>query len=330
MTLVRGEEYAVGVGVEATRGTFVAAQDYVRSREPGTIEQVVEKVDIKETGGTGVASRGQVVTMQKVEGDLPLNLRFQTIGYFLKSLLGGVSSATEAGETVVYRHTITLDKAALQPTLSLSQARGGFPHKKIAGAVVSKINLSFPVDDMINGTVSIKGLTETTASNFTPAFGDNDFLAPHQTVTLKIADDVAGLSGASATCVTDLTLDIDRGTREKLCVSSVSPVDFVANLLAVTGSFTHEKEADTFKDLAAANTSKAVQISIVNDAEDIGDGSNPTLTFVLPNCTFNTSESRSLDEVVTEEVSFMAHYDDSEAKAITVSLVNEKANYNAA
>lgn len=329
MNLVRGEEYAVGVAVESTRGVFAEAQDYVRTREPGTIEEVVEKVDIKETGATGVASRGQVVTMKKVEGDLPLNLRFQTIGYFLKSLLGGVSSATEAGETAVYRHTFTLDRDNLQPTLSISQARGDFAHKEIAGAVVSKITLNFPVDDVINGTVTIKGLSETTASDFTPTFGPNDFLAPHQMVTLKIADTVAGLGAATAICVTNLTSDLDRGPREKLCVSSASPVDFIAKLLTVGGSFTIEKTADTYKDIASANSSKAVQISIVNTAEDIGNASNPTLTIVLPNCTFNTKETRPLDDVVTEEVSFMAHYDEAEAKAITISLVNEKPDYEA-
>lgn len=330
MNLVRGEEYVVGVAIEANRGVFADAQDYVRSREPGTIEEVVEKVDIKETGATGVASRGQVVTMKKVEGDLPLNLRFQTIGYFFKSLLGGVSSATEAGETAVYRHTFTLDRDALQPTLSLSLARGDFDHKEVAGAVVSKMTLNFPVDDVINSVVSIKGLSETTASDFTPTFGPNDFLAPHQMVTLKIADNVASLGAATAICVTNLTVDQDRGTREKLCVSSASPVDFIAKLLAVSGSFTIEKTADTYKDIASANTSKAVQISVVNTAEDIGNASHPALTIILPNCTFSTKETRPLDEVVTEEVSFMAHYDQSEAKAITVSLVNEKPDYEAA
>lgn len=330
MTLVRGEEYAVGVGVEATRGTAVAPQDWVRSREPGTIEEVVEKVDIKETGATGVATRGQVVTMRKVEGELPVNLRFRTIGYFLKSLLGGVSSATEAGETVVYRHTITLDRAVLQPTLTLAQARGDFDHKNIAGAIVSKLNLNFPVDDMINGTVTLKARSEVTTTDFTPTFGSTDHLAPHQMVALKIADNVAGLTGATATVVTNLTIDLDRASREKLSIASDSPVDFIAQLLSVTGSFTHEKTDDTFKTLASANTVKAVQISVVNTAQTIGTAAKPTLTFVLPNCTFSTKENRSLEDVVSEEVTFMAHYDDTEAKAITVSLVNEKANYNAA
>lgn len=330
MTLVRGEEYAIGVGVESTRGTAVAPQDWVRSREPGTIEEVVEKVDIKETGGTGVATRGQVVTMRKVEGDLPLNLRFRTIGYFLKSLLGGVASATEAGETVVYRHTITLDRNVLQPTLTLAAARGDFDHKNIAGAVVTKLNLSFPVDDMINGTVTVKARSEVTTTDFTPTWGDTDHLAPHQMVTLKIAETVAGLNAASGTCVTNLTIDIDRATREKLCIASASPVDFIAQLLAVTGSFTHEKTDDTFKNLASTNAVRAVQISVVNTAQTIGVAANPTLTFTLPNCTFNTKETRSLEDVVGEEVTFMAHYDEAEAKAITVSLVNQKANYNAA
>lgn len=330
MTLVRGEQYAVGVGVETTPGTFVASQDWIRSREPGTIQTVVEKVDIKETKATGVSSQGQVVTMKKVEGDLPVNLRFRTLGYWLKSLLGGVSSATEAGETVVYRHTITLNTLVTQPTLSLSLARGDFDHKQVAGAVTSKVAMTFPVDDMINGVVTLKGRSEVTTTDFTPAFAATDYLAPHQMVSLKVADNVAGLAGATAICVTNLAIELDRGSREKLCIASDSPVGYIAKLLAITGSFTMDKSDDTYRDLAIANTSKAIQISVINTAQDIGVSSNPEVNFVLPNVTFMTSETRPLDDVVTEEVSFVAHYDDTEAKAVTISLVNEKANYNAA
>ena len=167
MSLERGEALAVGVAVEATRGTFLAATDYVRMREPSTIQTVVEQVDVKETRPTGLARDSSVIVMKKVEGDMALNLRFRTIGYFLKSLLGSLSSATEAGQTVVYRHTIGLALGVLQPTLSLSMARGSYPHKQVPGAVVTKMSLAFPLDDVINGSVSIKGLTETTTSNFT-------------------------------------------------------------------------------------------------------------------------------------------------------------------
>jgi hypothetical protein len=329
MGYTRGESYATGVAVEGTRGTFAAAQDYIRSREPGSIQTLVEKVDIKETKVTGMNSQGQVVTMTKVEGELPFNLRFRTIGYLLKSLLGGVNSSAEAGETVVYRHAITLDPAVQQPTLSLSLARGEFDHKRLNGAVVSALSFAFPVDDVVNGVATIKGRTETTATDFTAGYAEDDYLAPHQMVTLKIAEDVAGLSGATGICVTDLSLLLDRGSREKLCLSSVSPVDHIAKLLTVTGAFNFEKSDDTYRDLAIANTSRALQISVVNTAQEIGVDSNPTLTITLPNVTFTTSESRPLDDLVTEEVSFTANYDDAEGNGITISLVNEKANYNA-
>lgn len=316
--------------MEGTPGTFVAAQDWVRTREPATIQTVVEKVPVRETKGAGVASQGEVVVMKKVEGDMALNLRFRTIGYFLKSLLGGLTSATEAGETAVYRHTITLNTAVVQPTKSLSLARGDFDHKQIPGAVTSKIAMTFPVDDLINGTVTEKARSETTTTDFTVADASTDHLAPHQMATLKIADTVAGLGAATAIDITNLAIEMDRGTREKVTVSSDAPVGFIAKLLSISGSFTMDKVADTYRDLAIANTSKAMQISVVNTAKDIGVSSNPELTIILPNVTFTTSETRPLDDVVTEEITFMAHYDEAEAKAVTISLVNEKANYNPA
>jgi hypothetical protein len=329
MALERGEALALGVAIETARGTFVAAQDYVRQREPSTIQRVTEEVDIKETRPTGVSRDAKVIVMQKVEGDVALNLRFRTIGYFLKSLLGGWSSATEVGQTTVYRHTGTLNPNVLQPTLSLSMARGTYPHKQIPGAVVTKMGLKFPVDDVINGSVTIKGLTETTVANFTPAYAATDYLAPHQMVTVKIAANTAGLGAATALVATDLEINLTRDNMDRVNISSILPVDFVAKLLDITGKFTMDKSDDTYKDLADAGTSRAMSITVTNTAQSIGSPTtNPQLVITLPNVTLNTTEKRPLDGIVTEEVTFEANYDDTAASAITVSLLNEKINYN--
>ena len=313
--------------MEVTPGTFVAAQDYVRSRDPHSIQTLTDKVKIRETKLTGVDSQGDVIVMKKVEGDIPLNLRFRTIGYFLKSLLGSLVSATEAGETIVYRHTITLNSSVTQPTLSLSHSRGAHTHRQIPGTVVTKMGLSFPIDDLINGSVSIKGLTETDTSNFTPSFNTGDHFAPHHMVTLKIASAVAGLAGATAINITDLAIEMDRGSREKVALSSTSPLGFIASLLSISGSFKMDKDDETYRALAVANTARAMEIKIRNTDQLIGTAAYPELTITLPNVTLETSEERTIDDTVTEEIKFVAHYDDTQAKAITMSLVNLKATY---
>lgn len=324
----RGEARALGVAVESVRGTFVAAQDYVRMREPDTIQTVLERVDVKETRPTGLARESKVITMKKVEGDIALNLRFRTIGYFLKSIMGGVSSALEVSQSAVYRHTITLALGVLQPTLSLSLARGTHPHKQVPGAVVTKLALNFPVDDVINGSVTLKGLTETTVANFTPAFASTDYLAPHQMVTVKIAANTAGLSGATAMVITDLSIELDRENRERMNISSILPVDFVSKLLNVSGKFTMDKLDDTYKDLADAGTTRAMSITVTNTAQPIGSPTvNPQLVITLPQVTITSSETRPMDDLITEEVTFEANYDDTAATGITMSLLNEKTSY---
>lgn len=323
MNVVIGEQYVTGVAVEGTRGTFAAAQDYVRGREPATVQTVVDKVDIQETEGSGLATKGQVTTMKRVQGDAAVNMRFRTYGYWLKSLFGGVSSALESGETEVYRHSFTIDPDILQPTLSLSLARGTFDHKAINGAVVSQITENYSLDDVVNSTISLMGRTETTNADFTPAFTDDDHLAPHQFVTIKIADNVAGLTGATGICVTSITNEMNRNTREKGCLSSETAQDFIARLMNLSGSFVWDKTADTYKDLSEDNTEKALQISIVNTAVDIGADSHPTLIYTFDRVNFTTEEGRPIDDAVTETVNWVAH-------GVTASLVNEKANYNAA
>lgn len=312
-----------GVAVEGTRGTFAAAQDFVRTREPATVQTEVDKVDIAETEASGLATKGQVVTGKRVQGEAALNLRFRTYGYWLLSLFGKVTSAAEAGETVVYRHSFTIDPTVLQPTLSLSLARGGFDHKAINGAVVAQITENYALDDVVNSSITLMGRTEVDNADFTPAFTDDDYLAPHQFVTIKIADDVAGLAGATPICVTAITSEMNRNTREKRCMASENAQDFIARLMNLTGSFTWDKTADTYKAIDLDGSEKAMQISIVNTAVDIGVGSNPELTYTFDRVNLKAVEERPLDDVVTETVSWVAH-------GVTASLVNEKATYTAA
>ena len=333
MAYTRGESVTFGVGVEdpSLRGVFVAPQDYVRAREPINIQPQVERVTIQEAIGSGVDSHEQVVTKTMLAGEANINLRYRTIGYFLKSLLGGVSSAVESGETGngVYRHTFTLDKNVTQPSLSLALARGGtLTDKEIVGLIVNSLSLDFPLDEVVNGTVNFMARSESNAqSSFTPAFSNDDYIAPHQMVTIKEATNVAGLSGANAFNVTEAGMTIDRQSSEQLAVSSVSPVDFKSGLLNLSGTFNVEKESDKFYDYHNNNTKRALQINVINTGVTIGTSSNPTLTITIPEVTFNVNESRPIDDVLVDEVEWRGSYNETEAKAITVSLVNEKADY---
>lgn len=330
MSYTRGESIATGVAIEAVRGTGVTPQDFVRTREPANINTELEKTPIQETKETGMASQGDVIVGSEVNGELALNLRYRTLGYFLKSLLGGLSTAVEAGEATVYRHSFSLDTAILQPTLTLALARGGFQHKEVNGAIVSKVDLAFVLDDLVNGVIGIMGIQETNHADYTEAFASDDYKAPHQMVEIKLASNVAGLAGATAICVTDAGISMNRNSRKKKCMSSVYPVDFIAKLLEVTGKFTWEKVDDTYKDLAEANTPQAMQIKVINTNVAMGVvTTSPELTIVLPNVTLTITEGRPIDDVVTEDVSFTAHYDDTQASGINIDLVNEKADYDA-
>lgn len=328
-TITRGESIALGVAVEATRGTFAEPQDFIRLREPAGLQNITEKVDIKEATGSGIDTQGQEIIKSKVEGPLSFNLRFRTVGYLLKSLLGSTTPSTEAGETAVYRHTFTLDPTVLQPALSFALAKGDLDHKAVNGAVVSTLSLNFPLEDVINGEATVMGRSEADHADFTPAFPEDDYLAPRHFMTIKVAANVAGLGAAPAIPITGASIALDRQTREKMVVSSLSPADFIARLLNITGSFTWEKSADTYRDLAVDNTPQALQISIVNTAQEIGVNSNPAMTITLPKVTFSHNENRTLDDVVTEQIDFKGHFDETEAKAITISLVNEKEDYDA-
>lgn len=324
MNTVLGEKYVTGVAVEGTRGTFATPQDFIRSREPATVQTVVDKTDIQETEGSGIAVKDRVATYKRVEGSITPNVRFRTYGYLLKSFFGGVTSAEETGETGngVYRHTFTIDPDNPQPTLSLALARGSFQHLGINGAVVSALTENYALDDVVNAEATLMGRTESNESDFSPAFASDDYLAPHQYVTIKIADTTGDLDSADGICVTAITNEMNRNTRAKRCMSSLDAQDFIAQLMNLSGNFTWDKTADTYRDFGLDDTEKALRISIVNTGVTIGSASHPTLEYTFDRVTFTTEEDRPIDDAVTETVNWVAH-------GVTASLVNEKENYNA-
>jgi len=87
----------------------------------------------------------------------------------------------------------------------------------------------------------------------------------------------------------------------------------------------------TDRDYYTAGLYKAMRIEIERTDKTIGTASYPKLVIDLPKVSFeNWSPDRPIDDIVSQSVDLVAHYDDSAgvAKAIDITLVNETANYN--
>lgn len=333
MAYLFGEQIQLGLGVEATRGTAVAPQAWIPARTPTGIVAVVDKVQIKETRSTGISSQGSEIVQTRAEGDLEFNVRNTSIGYILKSLLGGVSSSTALGATT---HTFTRQASGPQnPALTLALAQTGYQDYEYPLAIVNSLEIRTPIDDLVNATASFIAIGENTHADYTPAFNDTDDVAFRQhDVVIKFAADASGLDAASGVCVKEFALTISNNARPKQCIGSTSPTDIFTLMTEISGNFVADYEGPaTYYDLFKANTPRAMRIEMTRDDLPVLGTSAlyPKIQIDLHNVTFDGySPERPIDDIVSEGIDFMAHYDSADGAAITVRIQNEQANYNAA
>lgn len=335
MPYLLGENVNLGVGGEsaAARGTGVAPSVWVPGRTPTGIRPVVEKTQLRETLGAGVRGQGSVITQKRAEGDLEFNVRVNSIGWMLKSLLGGSSSvAKSGGNSSVYDHTFSVQTGNPQyPTLTLALAQLGQQDYEYAGAVVNSLEIRTPVDDLVNATANFIARGEAAHADYTPAFSSADHYFRQHDITIKLANDVTGLDAASAIGLKEFSLSINNNARPDMNIGSVNPVDVIALLLEIGGTMTLDYKGTTYHDLFTAGSYRAMRIEMTRSDVTIGATANPKIQIDLPKISFeDLTPDRSLDDVVKESISFMAHYDTATSKAISAVVTNLLTTYTVA
>lgn len=335
MSYLLGENVNLGVGGEsaAARGTAVAPSIWVPGRTPTGVRPVIEKALLQETTGSGVQSQGSEVVGKHIEGDLEFNLKVESIGWILQSLLGSsVSTAKSAPNAAVYDHVFSLLTGNPQhPTLTLALSQLGQQDYEINGAVATSLEIRTPINDLVNATANFVARNEAEHADYTPSFASSDVAFRMQDVTIKIADVVGNLGAASALSVKDFSLSINNNARPDMNLGSLTPADVIALLTEITGSLTLDYGGDTYHDLFVAGTARAMRIEMTRSDVTIGSSANPKLVIDLPKVTFESYEpDRPLDDVVKENIGFTAHYDSTTAKAITATLTNLKTTYTVA
>lgn len=336
MPYLPGESVNLGVGGEsaAARGTGVTPSIWIPARSPSGTKVVQDKTLLRETRGSGVMSYASEVTEKRAEGDLEFNLRVNSIGWIFQSLFGSSASvAKSAPNAAVYDHTFSvLLNNPQHPTLTLGLRQPNIQDYEYPMATVNSLEIRTPVDDLVNATVGFIAKTENEHAAYTVSFSDTvDRYFRNQDVTIKIASNVAGLAGASALSVKEFSLSMNNNARPNRNIGSTTPSDILAMLMEITGSMTLDYTAKTYHDAFVAGTYYAMSITFARTDVTIGTSANPTLVITLPKISFEDyTPDRPLDDIVRDEIEFTAHYDSTEAKAITAVLSNTLTTYTVA
>lgn len=330
MPILRGEDVIIGVAKETVRGTFVNPSVWVPGRSPSGIKPVQDRVDIKETRGSKLATSSSEIVQKRAEGDLELNVRAQSIGHFFRSLLGESASVSKGGgNAAVYDHTFTLLEGTPEhPSLAFGLRQPGVTDYEYSLGIATKLEMEITPTDLVMATVGMMASRETAhAGSFSPTYSAGDVHFRHQDVIIKLAADVAGLGAATPLLVKNIKVSLENGGRPEQDVSQLNPGNMLAGEVKFGGDFELNYVDASLHDLFEANTFRALSITMVRSDVTIGASANPGLTIVFPRITLNEwNPNRPIEEVVRQGITFQAHQHPTE-EAISVVLTNLITTY---
>jgi|GEM_PF-1768085 len=323
MSEIIGRDIQIGFATEATRGTGESTVDKWQKNVTANVVERAEHVIDDTTRGVLEDSMGRRVTQKWVEGDMEGIVHADSIGYMLASLYGKVTSAVVSGS--VYSHIFALKQSIIHQSLTLFGIDGAVQKIKYAGCMLSTLELNATVDDFIRFTSSFIGQTATDHTEASSYDTEYDFIG--RDITVKVADAEAGLAAAPAIKLKSIDVSFDQGGIRDHVFGSYTPGGVYNSKMAIEGSFALNFADETFKDLYLGDSAKYMQITITG-AADIGGGENPSLVILMNKVLISDwNRSGGADELVSEEVSFKAFYNETDGEQSTFTLQNLTATY---
>jgi len=318
-----GKEIELGVALEATIGTAETVADKWVKKVSADIMARTEKVIDDSTQGVLEDSQNSRITKKFFDGDLSAIVHADAIGYFFSQVYGAVDSTVVSG--AVTDHDFTMLQNIVHPTLSVFAKDGGVSQEVYNNGVVNTLEISASLDDFVRYTANIIASEGVTNSD-TPSYDtEYDFIG--KDITVKVADTEVGLGSADALCLKDLSISFDTGAITDYCFGSYNPSNIYNGKMSIEGSFTKNLEDETFKDLFTGDDAVYMEIEIAGDTVLAGTNS-PTITILLNKVQVQDwSRSGGADELVTEEVSFKAFYNNDDSQQSSTTLRNVTTSY---
>lgn len=324
MSEIIGREIEFGIATEATRGSVEAVADkWMRKVEANVVERAVHALD-ETTRGRLEDGEGRRVVQKFAEGEISGIVHADVIGWMLSNIYGVVVSSNVAGS--VYSHIFTLKQDIQHQSLTLFAKDGAVQQLVFSNAMINTLEINATLEDYVRFTSSFIASVATDNAD-TPSYDtEYDFVA--KDITVKIADSEAGLAGATASKVKDLSVRFDQGLIRDHVVGSETPDDIYNSRLMIEGNFTLNFSDETFKDLYLGDDAKYMSITIQGDA-DLGSGNNPTITILLNKVQFmDWNRSGGANDLTTEPITFRAFYNPTDSQQSKVTVQNLTSSYD--
>jgi len=311
-----GRRINVGIAKETTRGTPVNPVFWIPQTSI-SFDDKVEKVDEESAMGQIADTDSSVVTGKYAEGEIEGEIRDKALGLILTGVMGASPTSTGVGP---YTHTYTLaDTSNQHRSLSiLKQNPNGA--SMFALAMVDSFEISVEPLGIVTYTIGFTSKSSQDWTPQTPTFTSLGEKFLHQHLQFRVADTIVGLAAASVLSLKALTLTINKNPVRDNVMGTLQPEDIFNAQISVEGSLTLNYEDRVWRNYMLDGTYKAMEIKFYKDA-------NSSLTIRLPRVSFNSWEPASdLDDIITQDIDFKAHYDAAAPEKIihSVVLVNQQ------
>ncbi|NDZ93347.1 hypothetical protein G3I13_02040 [Streptomyces sp. SID6673] len=313
-----GRLEAIGLGIEGTPGTAVAPQIYLRWLDNG-FQNKTNVVENESAMGVVDQINDSEVTRRWAEGTIGGKVTSHGAGFLLTGFFGSPTTGSATGG--IYPHTFVMNQSS-KPNPALTIVRSN-PLEDVqhAYAVLDTLEITSETDEYVLFSSAIKARKGESAS-LTPAFiSEAEFVSKH--VTVKMAANLAGLSGATALIASSVKLNLERPSEPFNPLGTGDTPEFDRGSFTVSGELVVRYTDTQYEENFMNNTVQAMQISLSN-----GDDS---LVFTLGQVrTRELERSGDRDETVTQTLSLKGEYSQSAGKSIEAVLSNTRATYEAA
>lgn len=327
MPKIGGRQVEVGIGIEATAGTPVAATIYPKWAEL-SMQGVSEKAMLTSARGIRNESSDSIIRRKYAQGSLGVVANVEIAPYLFRLALGTRASALASGETTIYEHTITIQNAnASMKTATLIVQDGSTVTERFVNVVVDSLNLEVS-DEFARLVATLLGKFPDT-STITPSYTQETEFAYHN-MSAKFGTSIANAGSQSATPLKSFSLNINNNVQldEAFLSGSNEPAagGFLAGQLQITGRyslhFSDTVELAKYK----ANTKNALIISLTGAA--IGVAETEEIRIELGKLILTSPPKEyEIDGIVALTQEFTVEYDATD-KEIKVIVTNDNAGTN--
>jgi len=313
-----GRQEAIGLGIEGEAGVAVAPQVWLRWLTHAIQNRTTV---IENESAMGVVDRvnDSEVSARWSEGTVGGKVTSEAIGFLLLGLFGSVSTGAASGG--IFPHTFSVKQSSV-PTTQTMALVSPLLSERHPYAVFDNLELTAEAGGWVEMSTAIKARigaesSETVALSTT----EKEFTSKH--ITVKLAENLAGLAGAAVISASRISLIMERSSEPFNPLGTSDEPEFDKGPFEARGEFVIRLTDTQYEEDFLANARKALRIALTNDTT--------SLVFTASKVRYRELEkSRDRDGIVTVTVQYFCEFDTSTNSSIVPVLSNTRANYVAA